>query len=162
MTGDRTIPAMLLTMFLVLAIPVGLYFRTLPAPALTPSEKELAKFSSQTVAMSSAQPPKVYSGLACPVTASPKKPDMGTGEKTVRTVTATPGTTKRVKPEPPRSLGSLPVVSMISFDGSTRTAIIDNRVVTEGSELDGGKIIKIEENRVLMRKTGKNVWLTIE
>lgn len=50
---------------------------------------------------------------------------------------------------------------MISYDDSTKMAIIDNRVVNEGSRIDGGVVVKIEQTRVLIRKDGKDLWLTI-
>lgn len=163
MTANRIFPAMLLTAFLVISIPAGLYFRKPAAPVISPSEAELAKFTSQPADMSSPPPPPlIFSGLASPLTVPPAQPDVRSSEKTARTTTALPLTTKKMQPIPPRSLGSLPVVSMISYDSETRTAIVDNRVVTEGSELGGGVIVKIEENRVLMRKAGKNLWLTIQ
>jgi hypothetical protein len=158
MTADRSIIAKILTLFLIIAVPVGLSFRKLPTPVRPSAEIDLAKFSSQPVSMSFPQPPAVFSGLACPVTprqaiAEPPPP--------ARVVKAAP-TPLTVKNQP-RSLGSsLPVVSVISYDGSTRTAIVGDRVVVEGSAIDGGTIVKIEENRVLMRKNGKNIWLTIE
>lgn len=158
MTADRSIIAKILTLILIIAVPVGFSFRKLPTPVRTPVEIELAKFSSQPVSMSFPQPPAVFSGLACPVAprqaiAEPPPP--------ARVVKAAP-TPLTVKNQP-RSLGSsLPVVSVISYDGSTRTAIVGDRVVIEGSAIDGGTIVKIEESRVLMRKNGKNVWLTIE
>ncbi len=162
MTASNTIPTMLLILFLAIAIPSGLYLRKVPAPAITPAEAEVAKFTSQAVDMSLPQPPVVFSGLVSPVTAPHVKPETVPGEKPTGPAVALPAATKTVEPVPPLSLGSLPVVSMISYDGATRTAIVGNRVVTEGSELGGGKIVKIEENRVLMRKAGKNIWLTIE
>lgn len=162
MNADRTIPAILLTLFLVVAIPTGLYLRKLPAATITPNEAELAKFTSQAVDMSLPQSPRLFSGLACPVTQPQAKQSPGIGQSPDMTPTPQPVTPASAKPAPLRSLASLPVVSMISYDGATRTAIVDNRVVTEGSELDGGKIVKIEENRVLMRKNGKNLWLTIQ
>lgn len=160
MTANRIFPAMLLTAFLVFSIPAGLYFRKPAAPVISPSEAELAKFTSQPADMSSPPPPPlIFSGLASPLTVPPAQPDVRSSEKTA---TALPLSSKKAPPTPPRSLGSLPVVSMISYDSETRTAIVDNRVVTEGSELGGGIIVKIEENRVLMRKAGKNLWLTIQ
>ena len=162
MTARNTIPTMLLILFLTIAIPSGLYLRKLPAPVITPAEAEMAKFTSQPVDMSLPQPPVVFSGLVCPVTAPHVTPETGTREKPAGSVVALPAATKSVKPATPLSLGSLPVVSMISYDGATRTAIVGNRVVTEGSELGGGRIVKIEENRVLMRRAGKNIWLSIE
>jgi hypothetical protein len=162
MSADKTIPAMLLTVFLVIAIPAGLYFRKLPTPALSPAETEVGKFTCQPVDISLPQPPAAFSGLECPIAQSTSQSTSVSGG---RVVTASPppvSTTAGSKPTPPRSLSSLPVVSMISYDSATRTAIVGDRVVTEGSELDGGKILKIEENRVLMRKAGKNIWLTVE
>jgi hypothetical protein len=158
MTADRSIIAKFLTLFLIIAVPIGLYFRKLPTSVRPSAEIELTKFSSQPVSMSFPQPPVVFSGLVCPVTPRRMTLSQPPPAKVVKAA-ATPLTVK----SQPRSLGSsLPVVSVISYDGSTRTAIVGDRVVIEGSELDGGTIVKIEESRVLMRKNGKNIWLTIE
>lgn len=161
MTADKTIPALLLILFLAFAIPSALFFRKLPLPELTPSERELASFTDKPVAMSSLQPPNTFSGLINPVTASPKQ-EISDVTKSAVTIPAPSAVAKSTDKIPARSLGSLPVVSMISYDESSRMAIIDNRVVNEGSELDGGVIVKIEKSRVLMRKAGRNLWLTIE
>ena len=161
MTADKTIPTILLVLFLVFAIPAALFFRTLPSTGLTPSEKELASFSNQPVVLSTLQPQSTFSGLACPVTAPPK-PETNVSGKMAATIPAPNAATKNISKVPARSLSSLPVVSVISYDEYSRMAIIDNHVVNEGSVLDGGVIVKIEKSRVLMRKNGRNLWLTIE
>ena len=163
MSADKTIPTILLVGFLVAAIPTGLYFRKLPPQVLPATEMELSKFASQPVAMSSPRPQVIFSGLACPVTpAQQQKPDTTNNGKNPIAIPVANAPPKTVQKSLPRSLASLPVVSMISYDGSTRTAIVDNHVVTEGSKLNGGVIVKIEETRVLMRKAGRDVWLTTD
>jgi hypothetical protein len=162
MNAGRNIPAILLTAFLVVAIPSGLYFRRMPAAAINPIEAELARFSSKPVDISAPHSSAVFSGLASPVTQLHAKQNVDIGQKNTMTGSSLPAKVKPLIQAPHRSLGSLPIVSMISYDGSTRKAIVDNNVVTEGSVLDGSKIVKIEENRVLMQKNGKNIWLTIK
>lgn len=161
MTFDRTISTILLISFLVIAIPAALFFRKQPGPVLTPSEKELTTFKDQPIAISSPLPQSTFSGLASPVRAAPPI----ISEVTInagKAASAPNAAALLSKKGPPRSLGSRPVVSMIYYAGSTRIALVDNHVVKEGTVLDGGLIVKIEDTRVLMRKAGKDIWLTTE
>lgn len=167
MTSFRTIPILVTTIILIVAIPTGLYFIRRPSMTLPPIEAELAKFINRPVNMASSGQQVRFFGLICPVTTPAQiltnnkvKPDAA---KTVapRALPAKIGNDKTQQPAL-RSLGSLPVVSVISYDGTVRTAIINNQIVTEGARVDGGLIVKIEETRVLMRKTGKDLWLTIQ
>lgn len=163
MTYVKTIPMLLVSAVLIISIPSWFYFRRPPAIAVVPVETELSKFTSQTVDVSSPQSQTRFSGLICPVS-PPQNASANSPGKPVLPVPApaqasAAGATGKVLP---RSLSSLPVVSMISYDGSTRTAIINNQVVKEGSKLEGGVIVRIEEARVLMRKAGKDLWLTTD
>ena len=161
MTADRTIPTILFVSFLVIAIPAALFFRKLPKADLTPSEKELIDFSNKSVDMSLPRPQPTFSGRACPVKATlGKSGDVTT--KSGKPVSAPNATPMNAKSGLPRSLASRPAVSMIYYAGSTRMAIIDGHIVHEGSALDGSRIVKIEATRVLMRKNGKDLWLTTE
>jgi hypothetical protein len=157
MTVDRTISTILLVSFLVIAIPVALFFRKLPNAELTPTEKELINFSNQPVVMSLPLPQAAFSELVSPVrVASPKNGN-------ITAISGKPITARiSVKNGLPPSLGSRPSVSMIYYEGSTRMAIVHDHVVHEGSVLDNGMIVKIEKTRVLMRKAGKDIWLTTE
>ena len=154
MTSIKTVPTIVIVSFLIIAIPAALFFLKQPNPGLTPAEKELIEFSNKPMALPPTQSQATFSGLNSPVNAAPKQ------RQDTRV--------KNGKPVPvpkkgqPRSLASLPVVSMIYFAGSTRMAIVDDHVVREGSQLDNGVIVKIEETRVLMRKNGKDIWLTTE
>jgi hypothetical protein len=161
MTLDRTISTILTVSLLVIAIPGGLFFRKLPNVNLTPSEKELIDFSSKPVTLSPLQTQATFSGLVSPLIGT-SKPIGDILAKNGKPVPASNTSTLNVKKKPQLSLGSLPVVSMIYFAGSTRMAIVDNHVVHEGSILDSGIIVKIEKTRVLLRKTGKDIWLTTE
>lgn len=154
MTADKTVVSIVLTLFLVVAIPAMLLLRKLPDSELTPSEKELIGFSNPSVAISTPSPLITFTGRTCPVT-KPVKPDGYSKDKNLKAPSS-------IKSIPSRSLGSLPVVSMIYYAGSTRMAIVDGHVVNEGSDLEGGVIIKIDKNQVLMRKAGKDLWLTTE
>ncbi len=161
MTADKTIPTVLLVSFLVIAIPAALFFRKLPNADLTPSEKELIDFSNKPVAMSLPRQQPAFSGLASPVKATLRKSGDAT-TKSGKSVSTPNAASMNAKNDLPRSLASRPTVSMIYYAGSTRMAIIDDHVVHEGSALDGSRIVKIEETRVLMRKNGKDLWLTTE
>ncbi|NTW88004.1 MAG: general secretion pathway protein GspB [Desulfobulbaceae bacterium] len=161
MTLDRTISTILTVSFLVIAIPAVLFFRKLPNSDLTPAEKELISFSSKPVALSSPQTQVIFSGLPSPLRGVSKSSG-AIPAKNAKSVSVSNATTLNAKKNLQLSLGSLPVVSMIYFAGSTRMAIVDNHVVHEGSTLNSGVIIKIEKTRVLMRKTGKDIWLTTE
>jgi len=163
-TIDKTILTILLVLLLVIAIPAALFFRKLPDAALTPAEKELVTFSSRPIDLSSPRPRPAFTVLASPIKAAAKPEPVKDviAKSAPRSPAPQEAPVNNAKKSPVRSLGSLPVLSMISYDGETKTAIINSSVVTEGSEFDGGKIMKIEENRVLMRKAGKTIWLTIE
>jgi hypothetical protein len=160
MISDRTILMLLAVLFVVCAIPTALYFRKLPVVGLTASEKELADFSSKPVPVTPNLPLVKFSGLACPVSPAQKPVTNKIGKIAVKTPMPLPAPVRPNKASA-RTFVGLPVVSMISYDDSTKMAIIDNRVVNEGSEIDGGVIVKIEQTRVLMRKDGKDLWLTI-
>ncbi len=161
MTLDRTITTILTVLFLVIAIPAILFIRKLPNTDPTLSEKELIAFSSKPVALSSPQTQVIFSGLPSPLRVT-SKPNGDVLVKSVKPVSAPNPAALNAKSKLQLSLGSLPVVSMIYFAGSTRMAIIDNHVVHEGSTLNSGVIVKIENTRVLLRKTGKDIWLTTE
>jgi hypothetical protein len=154
MTADKTVVSIVLTLLLVMAIPATLLLLKLPDSELTPSEKELISFSNPSVAITTPSPLRTFTGRTCPVT-KPAKANRDSADKSLKGPSY-------IKSTPPRSLASLPVVSMIYYAGSTRMAIVDGHVVNEGSDLDGGVIIKIDKNQVLMRKAGKDLWLTTE
>ncbi|MDD2851525.1 MAG: hypothetical protein PHY09_06435 [Desulfuromonadaceae bacterium] len=161
MISDRTTLMLLAVFCVVCAIPTALYFRTLPVAGLTASEKELADFSSTSVPVTPIPPRMAFSGVACPVKPAQKPVAHDIGKSTAQTPMPLPAPASPDKSQA-RTLASLPIVSMISYDESTKMAIIDNRVVSEGSKLDGGVIVKIEQERVLWRKTGRDIWLTID
>lgn len=161
MTLDRTINTILTVSLLVIAIPAGLFFRKLPNVNLTPSEKELIDFSSKPVALSPPQTQVTFSGLASPLRGT-SKPIGDILAKNGKPVYVPSTSTLNTKKKQQLSLGSLPAVSMIYSAGSTRMAIVDNHVVHEGSTLDSGVIVKIESTRVLLRKSGKDIWLNTE
>ena len=160
MISDRTILMLLAVLFVVSAIPTALYFRKLPVVGLTALEKELADFSSKPVPVTPTSPHVEFSGLASPVSPTQKPVAHDIGKSAVKTHMPLPAPVRPNKALV-RTFVGLPVVSMISYDDSNKIAIIDNRVVNEGSEIDGGVIVKIEQTRVLMRKGGKDLWLTI-
>jgi hypothetical protein len=160
MISDRAILMLLAVLLVVCAIPTALYFRKLPVVGLTASEKELADFSSKPVPVTPTSPPVKFSGLACPVSPAQKPVVVNIGKSAVKTPVRLPAPVSPKKALA-RTFVGLPVVSMISYDDSNKMAIIDNRVVNEGTTIDGGVIVKIEQTRVLMRKDGKDLWLTI-
>jgi hypothetical protein len=77
MTIDKTIVAMLLIPVIGLAIPTAILCRKLPGASLTPTEKELVTFSSQSVTIAQPGRPAVFSGLECPL-----RPPAGKGVST--------------------------------------------------------------------------------
>ena len=161
MINDRAILTLLAVLFVVCAIPAALYFRKLPVEGLTASEKELADFSSKPVPFTPTSPLVKFSGLVCPVRPAQKPVAHVIAKNAVKAPTPLPAPVSPNKASAPRTFVRLPVVSMISYDDSTKIAIIDSRVVNEGSKIDGGMVVKIEQNRVLIRKDGKDLWLTI-
>jgi hypothetical protein len=161
MTPDRSIINIVLVSIIVMVLPAALYFRTLPEAELSATEKELMNFTFQPVASSSIRSQDSFSGLANPVKSTAIQNRNSSGRK-VSIVPASKAVSRIIYKGQPRSLSSLPAVSMIYYADSTRMAIIDNHVVREGSSLEGAVIVRIEKNRVLMRKAGKDLWLTTE
>jgi len=165
MTFDKKIAAMLIAPLIGLVIPVTLFFRKLPTPRLTPSEKELIAFSSQPVLVSQSGKITVYSGLQCPLRPPVVIKDTGakTGGKNFPPGPIPPfGSAASLKAGQAVMAEELPGVSMIYSDGEARIAIIDGHVLREGSTLNDKKLIKIEKTRVLLRRTdGKGIWLYI-
>ena len=159
MSSDKTIPIIFFVAFLVIALPVALFFRKAPTAILTPSEKELIAFSYKPVSLTLPPPQTTFPPMVSPVITGLKQSG-DFSSKNDRLHPAASTTAVTVQKTLPRSLTSLPVVSMIYFAGSTRMAIIDNHVVNEGSPLNGGIVAKIEQTRVLVRKAGKDLWLT--
>jgi len=161
MTMDKTIAAMLLLPLIGLAIPAAVFFRKLPPTDLSASEKELAGFSSQQIAVSQPGRLAVYSGLECPL----RPPIVPAGAKAA-SGNFPPG------PIPPANAAAArqknrpaeyrPGVTMIYSDGRARMAIIDGHVLHEGASIGAGKVVKIEKTRVLLRTTGKDIWLNID
>ena len=164
MTIDKTIAAMLLLPLIGLVIPATIFLRKLPPTDLSASEKELIAFSSQPVAVSQPGRLAVYSGLECPL-----RPPIVMGS-------AAKATDKNFPPGPippasaaaaqqksrPISTDYLPGVSMIYSDGRARMAIIDGHVLHEGASIGTSTVVKIEKSRVLLRTTGKDIWLNID
>lgn len=154
MNIDRTIISALAILIVVTAIPVAFYYRKLPATVILPIEKELTSFSSTPLALSEPKPQPVFSGLDCPVKApvsSLPPPVAG----------SSPADAASKKGEP-RSLSSLPPVSMIYSEGSTNIAVIGGQMLREGSSFNGNQVVKIEKTRVQIRSAGKTIWLNMQ
>lgn len=163
MTLDKSIAAMLLAPLLGLVIPGVIYFRKLPTPRLTPSEKELMTFSSQPVTVSTPGRLTVYSGLLCPLRPPLAiKSTAASGKSFPPGSIPTPGTAAIGQPGFPVATERAQRVSMIYSDGQARIAIIDGHVMREGSTTGSNKVVKIEKTRVLVRTDGKDIWLYID
>jgi hypothetical protein len=164
MTIDRTIAAMLLVPVIGLVIPSAIFFRKLPDTGLKPYEKELMTFSNQPLEVFQPGRMTVYSGLECPL-----RPPVVTKEAAHKAVATkfppgsipTPDAAVARQKSPPVMAANLPDVSMIYSDGQARMAIIDGHVLREGTAIGGSKVVKIEKTRVLLRTSGKDLWLKI-
>ena len=166
MIVDSTMKTVLAATLFAIGFPTLFLFWKLPATKLSASEKELISFTNQPLAMSPLRPQTVFSGLDSPVKLIQHKqpPAAGTGSRIFPPGPIPDAHPARVASEPGRhnSFDSHPVVSMIYFEGSVKTAIINGQVLHEGSFLAGGQIIKIEKTRVLLRTSGKDIWLSID
>lgn len=169
MNVDKTISTILLVLFLVIAIPGALLFRSPPTTPLPPLEKELAEFSNKPVVISPARQQTVFSGLDCPIKAV-KKPAAATTALTSVTAKslpqpksngAKPADTPSAK-APAGSLSSLPKVSMIYSEGDTKMAIIGGQMLHEGATFGRYQVVKIESTKVQLRSAGKDLWLNME
>jgi hypothetical protein len=163
MTIDKTIAMMLMVPVIGLAIPATVFFRKLPPPGLAPSEKELISFSSQPVNVSQPGRLAIFSGLECPMRppvvkeSTPKAAPQGFPPGPIPSaVTAAQEKTR------PAVTAYLPSVSMIYSDGQSKMAILDGHVLHEGATIGTGTVIKIEKTRVLLRTSGKDIWLNID
>jgi hypothetical protein len=170
MTIDDTIKTIIIGTALGIIIPVTFLFWKAPKPILTAPEKELITFSTTPLEMS---PPKshiVYSALENPVRVTTKMqaPFAGSGGKsTALTPMGTFSSGRNPSPAASRpilrnSFGSHPVVSMIYTEGPEKTAIIDGKVLHEGSVFASNRVVRIEKTRVLLRSAGRDIWLSIE
>jgi hypothetical protein len=164
MTFDKSIAAMLLIPVIGLVIPAAIFFSKLPDTGLTPSEKELMTFSNQPLVVFQPGHMAVYSGLECPL-----RPPVVTKDATNKANATnfppgsipTPNAAAALQKSPPVTTEKRPDVSMIYSDGQARMAIIDGHVLHEGTAIGGSKVVKIEKTRVLLRTSGKDLWLNI-
>lgn len=164
MTIDKTIAAMLMVPVIGLIIPAAIFFRKPPDTGLSPSERELMAFACQPVSVSQPGHPTAFSRLECPI-----RPPVAKGTATkAPTKDFPPGSIPSSSPasaqERSRRVATeyLPSVTMIYSDGRSRMAIIDGHVLHEGTAIGGSRVVKIEKTRVLLRTTGKDIWLNID
>ena len=164
MTVERSVKTMFLAAALALAIPAGCFFWRAPRPELSASEKALAGISCTPVFSASAGPAPSFSGLDWPV-GTPKRPAAAAGHRPQGFPPA-PLLALRTAagfPEPARtSLDRPPTLSMIYNEGSLKSALIDDQVAHEGSRVGGRTVLRIEQSRVLLRKAGKDTWLSLD
>ena len=165
MTIDKTIAMILMVPVIGFAIPASVYLRKLPPPGLTSSEKELISFSSQPVNVSQPGRLAVFSGLECPIrppvvkdSSPPKAASKGFPPGPI----PSSGTASAQERSRSAAAAYLPSVSMIYSDGQARMAIIDGHVLHEGAAIGTDTVIKIEKTRVLLRTSGKDIWLNID
>ncbi len=146
----------------VIAIQIAIFSWKIPAPELTPAERELLNFSPRQVQLNLPKPVPLFTGARNPVT----PPEPKRTEASAKASSFPPGPIPGAKGgEERKSVATsqlLPELSMIYSDGGVKIAIIDGHVMREGSETSGLKIIRITKNRVLARTGGKEIWLTIE
>lgn len=127
-----------------LLIPVVIFFKTAYRPELSEAERTVANFSPAQfdVATKTWQP----TALRQPVTRGTQP--AGTA--------AAPNAVQTPPPAPP------PTLSFVLQDGSKSMAIIDGNMVKTGSEVRGWTVIKIEQNRVLLRNRKGTRWLKMD
>jgi hypothetical protein len=161
---DKTIAAMLLVPVIGLVIPAAIFFRKLPDTGLTPTEKELMTFSNQPLVVSQPGRMAVYSGLECPLPPPAVTKDVTNKANTTNFPPGsipTPNAAAALQKNRPVTTVNLPEVSMIYSDGQALIAIVDGHVLREGTGFGSSKVIKIEKTRVLLRTSGKDLWLNI-
>jgi hypothetical protein len=141
---------------LAIAVPGAWFFWKLPPQNLSPAEKELIAFTSPPLTIARPRQQSTFSGLDSPVRAAVIKPP-----PTPAAAGANPPA-RAWKPARRISFDSRPALSMIYCEGSIKTAIIDGHVLHEGSQLGKNRIERIERTRVLMRGSGKDIWLSID
>jgi hypothetical protein len=164
MTVERSVKSMLLAAALALAIPAGCFFWRAPGPELSASEKTLEGISCTPVFSRSPGPAPSFSGLDWPV-GTPMRPAPAAGHRPqgfppAPLLAALPAARF---PEPARtSLDRPPTLSMIYHEGSLKSALIDDRVIHEGSRVGDHLVLRIEPSGVLLRKAGKDTWLSLD
>lgn len=162
MTLDPTLRTVLVALLAAVGIPVAFFFWKMPKATLTPAEKELSTFSNPPLVVLPPRPQASFSGQLSPVRISPPKPAEGKATpKGIPSAGGSPPSASRTaaKARLPNTFGGRHTVSMIYCAGSTKTAIVDGKVLHEGSPLGDDRIIKIEKTRVLLRSAGKDQWL---
>ena len=149
MTGSRFVHLALAGALACLIIPMVVYSLTSFSPQLTGDERAVLEFAPANATLA----PRTWHpvSLSCPVStvaaiapASPRQIAL-VKEKTRTRVT-------RVHPD----------ISFILHDDTGGMAIVDGVVVKEGSSFNGGRITRIESNRLLLENKKGKQWLSME
>lgn len=141
---QRTVILGILACIASLLIPVVIFLQTAFRPELSEAERTVANFSPAQfdVATKSWQP----TALRLPVTRGMQPAG----------ITAAPNTVRTPPPVP------LPTLSFVLQDGSKSMAVIGGNMAKVGSEVCGWTVIKIEQNRVLLRNRKGTRWLKMD
>jgi len=141
-------------LFLPFAAGLGLFYAALSVefePALDPQEKELLAFRPVTVEIVEKEPAAAAAGDA-------KRP-----------IEAPPPARRELarRPVAPKTTAGsgMPTAkaSLILLKKDGNMTIINDTVLREGDSFAGALVLKIERDRVLLRKkTGEEIWLKIE
>jgi hypothetical protein len=161
MSFDATLRGIVAALLFALGVPAAFLLWKVPAPLQTSAEKELASFAKAPLLLPPQRVPVQVTGLECPVwVTAAKKPaaKLPAQGPAVRKSAAS----SALAPKRRDSFGRRPNISMIYCEGSIKTAIIDGRVVQEGSHLGESLVVSIEKTRVLLRTAQKELWLSTE
>lgn len=148
MTGSRLVNMALAGALACLFIPLGIYRMARFSPQLTGDERAVLEFTPAAAGLASStwQP----ANLACPVSNVAESGASG------KPAMAAKGLTE------PRMIRNRPVISFILRDETGGMAIVDGVVVKEGSSFSGGRIVRIESNRILLENKKGKQWLSME
>ena len=148
---------------LAIGIPAACYFWKLPAARLSDSERGLISFYQTTPVLPPPRPRVSFAGLVCPVRVTPASGPGRSAANEFRPgpLPAAPAAPLRRAAPRRNSYDGRPNVSMIYFDNSNKTAIINGEILHEGSTFGRGLIVRIEKTRVLLRIDQKDIWLGI-
>jgi hypothetical protein len=146
MTIPRIMTLVLLGAVASLLIPIATYLATRFSPPLNRDEQAVLAFTPAPTGL----PSRTWKPVdaICPVTNSFPGAANHSGATTLNPV--------------PMSINSKPLISFILQGTTSNMAIIDGAVVQEGSSFSGGRVTRIEQNRILVENKKGKKWLSME
>ena len=150
MPTPRIMTLVLLGAVASLLIPIATYLATRFSPPLNSNEQAVLAFTPTPTGLT----PRTWKMVdaICPVSTS----FPGSSYPSVAT------TLNKLPASIVSFANSNPVISFILQGTTNNMAIIDGVVVQEGSSFSGGRVSRIEQNRILVENKKGKKWLSME